>query len=102
MIHTHVISRLFPCLQQFSILPVLCILFVVTINVVSNGLSFFLTYVRDLFPRHTDCHCSCGVHGITDMIFVIATLLQMERMPPLRGSEGRGGAERYTNYGKAP
>ena len=42
----------------------------------------FHSFVPDLSLHHTDCRYSCGVHGITDGIFVIATvflLLQMER-----------------------
>ena len=62
--------------------PYIMYCLVISINVVSNGLSFFISYVPDQFPRHTGCHYSCGLHGITDMILGIAPLLllQMERV----------------------
>ena len=59
----------------------LCTLFVVSINVVSCGLSCFLSFVPDLTLRRIDDHYSWDLHGITHIlcIYYILYLLQMER-----------------------
>ena len=47
----------------------------------------FRSFVPDLSPRHTDRRYSCGVHGITDGIFVIAIVFVLLLLQTVRETQ---------------